>query len=112
MFEEYGYLMDPHTAVGWEVARRLGGANPMLIISTAHWSKFPADVYRGLRGLHPNDPVDEDELQLVSTIERLAPGNPAPSLVRDMAGRDVRFDNPVGAGAESLERAITGWLSA
>jgi threonine synthase len=112
VFDEYGYLMDPHTAVGWEVARRLGGDKPTLVISTAHWSKFPADVYRGLRGLRPNDPVDQDELQLVSTIEKVAPGNPAPGMVRDMAGREVRFDNPVGAGAESLERAITGWLSA
>ena len=92
--------------------RRLGGDKPTLVISTAHWSKFPADVYRGLRGLRPNDPVDQDELQLVSTIEQLAPGNPAPSMVRDMAGREVRFDNPVGSGAEALERAITGWLSA
>ena len=34
VFDEYGYLMDPHTAVGWEVARRLGGDNPT-------WSSRP-----------------------------------------------------------------------
>ena len=112
VFTEHGYLMDPHTAVGWEVARRLSGDNPMLVISTAHWSKFPADVYRGLQGLEPDVPVDRDEIALVDTVEKLAPGNPAPSMVRDMAGRPVRFDNPVGAGAEPLEKAIVGWLSA
>jgi threonine synthase len=112
VFRETGYLMDPHTAIGWEVARRLAGGTPTIIVATAHWSKFPADVVRGLRGLHPDAPVEEDELELVSLIEELAPGNPAPSMVRDMAGREVRFDNPVEAGAAPLEKAILDWLGA
>ena len=112
VFREYGYLIDPHTAVGWEVAGRLQGDRPMLVISTAHWSKFPADVLRGLRGLSAGEPVEQNELEIVSTIERLAPGNPAPSMVRETAGRQVRFDNPVAAGAEPLEGAIKSWLSA
>ncbi len=111
VFDQTGYLLDPHTAVGWEVARRMGGDNPTLIISTAHWSKFPADVLRGLKGLRPDEVVEEDEFELVSTIEKLAPGNPAPDMVREMAGREVRFDNRVAAGTESLERALTNWLS-
>jgi threonine synthase len=111
VFDEYGYLMDPHTAIGWEVVRRLGGDRPTIVVSTAHWSKFPGDVFRGLRGLGPEAELNADEFELVSAIEQLALGSPAPSMVRDMAHREVRFDNLVGAGAEPLENAIRGWLS-
>jgi hypothetical protein len=47
---EHGYLMDPHTAVAWEVAERLRDANPVLVVSTAHWAKFGADVLKALTG--------------------------------------------------------------
>ena len=55
---EHGYLLDPHTAVAWKVAEELGGADaPVLIVSTAHWSKFAADVVRGLRGVPAGAPI-------------------------------------------------------
>ncbi|MDP2401371.1 MAG: threonine synthase, partial [Actinomycetota bacterium] len=44
VFDETGYLMDPHTAVAWEVAERTVGEDPILVVSTAHWAKFAADV--------------------------------------------------------------------
>ncbi len=41
--EEDGVLIDPHTAVGVGVARRLGtgSARPMVCMATAHPAKFP-----------------------------------------------------------------------
>ena len=110
VFEEDGYLMDPHTAVAWEVARRHRGAAPMLIVSTAHWSKFPADVMRGLRGLPPETPLTQDEFELVAALDRLDPGSAGAELVRSIPEREVRFRNQVDAGAEPLEKAIREWL--
>lgn len=54
MWDEYGYLTDPHTAVSWEVAERLRGGELVLVVSTAQWAKFggrvPRDGGRGVRG--------------------------------------------------------------
>ena len=40
-----GYLLDPHTAVGFNVARQqTTGTTPMITLATAHPAKFPAAV--------------------------------------------------------------------
>ncbi len=52
---ESGQLIDPHTAVGVAVARRLAGAGskvPVVVLGTAHPAKFPAAV-EAASGLHP-----------------------------------------------------------
>lgn len=50
------YLIDPHTAVGVHVARSyLGGATPMVTLSTAHPAKFPAAV-AAATGIEPQLP--------------------------------------------------------
>ena len=73
--EETGYLLDPHTAVAWEVAERTRGENPMLVVSTAHWAKFGADVLKALLGLGYADPLppefeDLSVSQLLSRVQR------------------------------------------
>ncbi len=56
--ERAGYLLDPHTAVGWGAARDLARAGrvdpavPMVVLGTAHPAKFPAAVERA-SGIHP-----------------------------------------------------------
>ena len=42
----HGYLLDPHTAVGVSVARRLcgSGGDPVVCLATAHPAKFPAAI--------------------------------------------------------------------
>ncbi len=50
VFDEAGYLLDPHTAVAWEVAERVQSDAPVLVVSTAHWAKFGGDVLKALRG--------------------------------------------------------------
>jgi len=43
--EKSGYLLDPHTAIGVNVARQKArGAAPMVVLGTAHPAKFPAAV--------------------------------------------------------------------
>lgn len=44
-YQEYGYLLDPHTAVGVAVAEALGvGGDPVICLATAHPAKFPAAI--------------------------------------------------------------------
>jgi len=51
-----GYLLDPHTAVGVNVARHQShGATPMVTLATAHPAKFPAAVREAV-GFEPELP--------------------------------------------------------
>jgi len=56
VYERYGYLADPHTAVGigaaWKVRR---GGERIVCLSTAHPSKFP-DAVRKATGIEPPIP--------------------------------------------------------
>lgn len=110
-YREEGYLIDPHTAVAWEVADRHAGDLPMLIVSPAHWSKFPADVARGLTGLSSDHPLSGDEFELLDEVQRLAPGNPVPAVMRDVLSRPVRFTGRVAGERKSLEQGLRDWLS-
>ena len=52
-----GYLLDPHTAVGVNVARHQPrGTAPMVTLATAHPAKFPAAV-REASGVDPALPA-------------------------------------------------------
>ena len=57
-FDEYGYLIDPHTAVAAGVYNDLGkdGGNVCVIVSTANPYKFPADVLEAVDGRRESDP--------------------------------------------------------
>jgi threonine synthase len=44
LWEENGYICDPHSAVGIAVARRRLGETPMITQATAHPGKFPDAV--------------------------------------------------------------------
>lgn len=111
VYRERQYLIDPHTAVAWEVADRHAREIPMLVVSPAHWSKFPADVMRALSGLHTGDPLTGDEFSLLDQVSLLAPGNPVPAAIGDIRSRPVRFSNRVAGERNALEQAIRDWLS-
>ncbi|WP_306027092.1 threonine synthase [Stappia sp. MMSF_3263] len=71
--EETGYLLDPHTAIGVEVAARQGDSStPMVVLATAHPAKFP-DAVEAACGARPALPP---ELQSMMTaperFERVA----------------------------------------
>jgi threonine synthase len=108
---EHGYLIDPHTAVAWKVAAELGGDGPVLVVSTAHWSKFAADTVRGLTGVPAGAPVtDGDELALLDRVAELAPNAVIPSSLQTVRERAVRFDTRVEGARLALEESIRGWL--
>ena len=58
VYDESGYVLDPHTAVAVSAARRAlarDRATPMIVLGTAYPAKFPDAVARaiGLRPLLP-----------------------------------------------------------
>jgi threonine synthase len=57
-YRESGYLMDPHTAIGVGVARRLRRRDhvPMVCLGTAHPAKFP-DAVEQATGVRPALPA-------------------------------------------------------
>ena len=117
VFDETGYLMDPHTAVAWEVAERTRGEDPVLVVSTAHWAKFGGDVLRAMSGIAAGEPLPPEFAEL-SGVEQLV-------RVQELAGQDCacvpralalldtateRFTHVVDAGRDGVEDAIRGWL--
>jgi threonine synthase len=109
VYAETGYLMDPHTAVGWEVAERLQGPDPMLVVSTAHWAKFAPDVYRGLAGLAADDAGPSGFEALDRVLER-APEQRVPRALAGLRELPVRFGETVDGTADAVEAAVRSWL--
>lgn len=80
VFRQYGYLMDPHTAVAWNVSgqvRETVGGMPMVVLSTASPYKFPTACLKALGGS-----PDEDEFAVMRQLREIS-GMPIP---RNLAG--------------------------
>ncbi len=118
VWDQAGYLLDPHTAVAWEVAERLRGNNPVLVVATAHWAKFGVDVYKALAGLNyaeslPADVASVSGVALLAKVQEFAPsGACVPRALAELEGREVRFSLVVDAGREGVEGAVRTWLEA
>lgn len=110
VYKERQYLMEPHTAVAWEVADKHAGEAPMLVVATAHWSKFPADVVRGLKGLAPETSLAGSESDLLGQVEELAPGQTVPRSIQEACSRDIRFKARVAGEPQALEEGLDEWL--
>ncbi len=55
-YRRYGLLLDPHSALGWEMTQRLGAEDePAVAIATAHPAKFPEAVTQAV-GFSPDLP--------------------------------------------------------
>ena len=67
--EKYGYILDPHTAVGVKVAQDLAAQlpQPVICLGTAHPAKFPETI-RNAIGQEPTLPEKIDDL--ISKPER------------------------------------------
>ncbi len=95
-YQENGYLMDTHTAVGVYCAEQyLHNSNdtktPMVIASTASPYKFAADVYTSLGKEAPEDPLQSQTLLSEYTDTSI----PYPLVA--LGERAVRFDQTVDA---------------
>jgi len=117
VWDEQSYLLDPHTAVAWEVAERMRDANPILVVSTAHWAKFGADVFRALSGIPAGAPLPEREsalsgVALLAEVAACADGaSPVPAGLAELDSLPERFDTVVDSGRAAVEHAVEGWLA-
>ncbi len=116
VWEQAGYLLDPHTAVAWEVAERLRADNPVLVVATAHWAKFGADVFKALKSLPYAEPLPADVaalsgVELLARVQELAPsGACVPRALAELEEQDVRFSTITDAAPEGIEGAVLSWL--
>ena len=86
VFREYGYLMDPHTAVAWNVCDRFMdcfGEEPVVVLSTASPYKFPVACLRAL-GEEP----EEDEFAVMRRLNERS-GVPVPANLANLERAEV-----------------------
>jgi threonine synthase len=82
-FEEQGYLMDTHTAVGNSVLQKYreetGDSSPALLASTASPFKFNQAVLEALG----RDPSGKDEITLLEELSAIS-GQPVPAKLAEL----------------------------
>ncbi|MDL2289482.1 threonine synthase [Clostridia bacterium OttesenSCG-928-F22] len=87
VFEQHGYVMDPHTAVGHGVYRRYvektGDTTPTAIASTASPYKFPQDVLKAL-----GKEECKDEQQACTVLSELS-GLSIPEPLAALSGKPI-----------------------
>lgn len=112
VYEETGYLMEPHTSVAEMVGMKHKGSNPLLIASTAHWAKFGSDVLRALKGMKDAEDFGSDyegknEFDLLREVATLAPSAPGiPPQIADLEGMEPRFTRVINADEDELSTIL------
>jgi len=106
VFDDTGYLLDPHTAVAQAVVSRYRKKYPsdipIIISSTAHWAKFPKDVYRALTGIFS----DDDEFKIIDKIRQLIPTATIPERIGELRRKKIRHTGKCNIGKDEIERII------
>ena len=126
VFDAHGYLLDPHTAVAWKVAERLRGENPVLVVATAHWAKFGADVYRALNGLPAGSPLPADAAalgdvalnHLIASTALVSGGRycfdtstlAIPAPLAELNDLPIRFTQTCEGTAQAVQQAVLSTL--
>ena len=89
------------------------GERPVLVVSTAHWSKFAADVVRGLEGIPEGRPVPGagDDIELLDRVVQLVPDAVVPPQLEAVRRRPVRFTGRVEHGRDAVEASLRAWLA-
>ncbi|MDR0819815.1 MAG: threonine synthase, partial [Oscillospiraceae bacterium] len=106
VFNEYGYLIDPHTAVAYNVWSRLNedelSSPHTVIVSTASPYKFCVDVLNALGADCP------EGLAQFGALSELT-GTAVPAPLSELDGKPVRFTDAVAADA--MRGYVTAKLS-
>ncbi|MCL2807191.1 MAG: threonine synthase [Coriobacteriia bacterium] len=118
VYDACNYLLDPHTAVGYKVAQRLSGSNPVLIAATAHWCKFGGDVYRGLAGIKAHEALPKELAQLSGfalnryIAENYQYAGEVPWRMAELESREQRFGEVCNTDASAVKESIVSFLQA
>jgi len=102
VFDKYGYVLDPHSAVGYQVAQKMRGEDadcPLLLVSTASPYKFPQAVLSSLGAM----PEDDDEMALPGILAKVS-STAVPASLAELSSLPVRHDQV--CAAEEMENAI------
>lgn len=115
VYDEYRYLIDPHTAVAYGVAERLRSQNPVLVASTAHWAKFGDNVYRALHEIDPGQNLPDDVAhltgcQLNSLIAQETGASHIPAGLANLDSTPLRFDTVIEQNVNNIEIAVKAFL--
>ena len=104
VYQEYGYLMDPHTAVAASGAFESRLPGPRLIVSTASPYKFADSVLNAL-----GQPLPADLLARMDKIQTLL-GQALPPGIQELKTQSPREKSPVRPG--ETQRALEKWIGA
>ena len=102
-YDEYGYVVDPHTAVALHVYEQQKTNRKAVILSTASPYKFPASV---CKAIDENCDIS-DEWKLFEAV-RDKSGLSVPASLDGLEDKAVRFDGV--CSAEEMVSAIKGFL--
>lgn len=116
VYEEHGYLLDPHSAVAWNVAVAHKGANPMLVASTANWAKFGSNVYRALNGIKAGEPLPPEvaglsDVQLNRVVFEATGTSPIPAGLDVLDDKPIRFTEVIDGDTAGVEGAVKAFLA-
>ena len=115
VFEQFGYLMDPHTAVAYRVAEKLRSDVPVVVASTAHWAKFGNNVYRALHGIALDDnlPAHVETLTGCELNRLIADETGVTGIPAGLAELDdlpIRFSEVIDGNADAIRTAVSAFL--
>lgn len=90
-YQEYNYILDPHTAVGkWvydEYRKQTGDDHKAILASTASPFKFAGDVLKAIQG---QDAVEDgNEFELLDVLSRVSGLRP-PAALAGLREKDIR----------------------
>ncbi|PWM70934.1 MAG: threonine synthase [Bacillota bacterium] len=100
-FDEYQYVLDPHTAVAMGVYDGYACENgeiPTVILSTASPYKFSQDVYKALTGK-----AESDAFVAAQKLEKES-AEPVPKQIEELKSKPVRFTEK--ANKEDLKEIV------
>ena len=107
-YEENNYIFDPHTAVAKDVADRFANPHrPLIISSTAHYSKFAYDVLKGLSKL----PASQGPLDLFGSLNKLGANPSAHANLETVVKRDQKQNTTCLAETSAIMKEIEAFLS-
>lgn len=85
-YDEFGYLLDPHTGVACAVREMKDFDTPVIVVSTASPYKFPSDVYSAIDGEYIES-ADKAALELNEET-----GEEIPEPLKNLKGKPIRFN--------------------
>lgn len=116
-FKDEQLLFDPHSAIGYEVAKRFQAQNKIgkcIIVGTAEWSKFAPSVYEALKrdGILVGDSAGMSsritDKEAIESLCALSPMISVPKqILRLFSVQEVQ--NEV-VSAEEIEECIWSWI--